>query len=110
MRFTVWDLLTAICFLCPPAVALTVAIDRSADTTGFILVAGIGIVVGALWITVMRIAGSRVAARLGTAPIQLQTIWSVLLLGATIGLIVFSMIVSDRVTTSVLKILSSRGL
>ena len=110
MRFTLWNLLTAICLLCPLAVALSVAINGAADTTGFIVVAGIGIVIGALWITAMRIAGSTIAARLRTAPIQLQTIWNALLLGGTIGFIVLSMIVSDQITTSVLKMLSSRGL
>ncbi len=108
MRFTLWNLLTAICLLCPLAVALSVGIERAADRRGFIVVAGIGIVIGALWITAMRIAGSRIASRLRTVPIQFQTIWNALLLGGIVGFIILSMIASDQVTTSVLKILSSR--
>ena len=109
MPFTLWNLLSAICLICSPSVALSIAIHRSSNPVACVLVAITSLLLGAIWTAAMRLVGAWIARRLERASAESQTIYNVLVLGVSVGVIVLSMRASERVTTFLLSSLAHHG-
>lgn len=110
MRFTLWNLLSTISLVSPPSVALNIAIQGSGGLVACTLAAIVGLLIGAVSIAAMRMAGASIGSRVEivSSPHR-RTIYNALILCAFVSLIVVSMIASDRVTVSILRLFASHS-
>jgi uncharacterized protein (DUF2062 family) len=105
LRFTLWNLLTAICVLCPVFVALSMAEHANVSLGVFALVIAADLVLGAFWAATMYQGSNIVGHYYDRFTSQrFRRLWDGALLCAAICWIVCSIVVGEFVARALIRL------